>query len=74
MNTQGIQAFRTILRVLERELGFQTDSESQCCGVTLGQCHILMEISGKKESTIKELAETFGLDKSSLSRTVDRNG
>lgn len=72
MDKKRIQFFRSVLRVLERELGFQTDSESQCCGVTLGQCHILMELSEKKETTIKELSEIFGLDKSSLSRTVDK--
>lgn len=72
MDKKKIQFFRSVLRVLERELGFQTDSESQCCGVSLGQCHILMELSEKKETTIKELAEIFGLDKSSLSRTVDK--
>ena len=72
MDKQEIQFFRKVLRMLERELGFQTDSESQCCGVTLGQCHVLMELSEKKESSIKELSEVFGLDKSSLSRTVDK--
>ncbi|MFB3896616.1 MAG: MarR family winged helix-turn-helix transcriptional regulator [bacterium] len=64
--------FRSVLRVLERELGFQTDLGSQCCGVSLAQCHILMEFAEKKETSIKELSETFGVDKSSLSRTVDK--
>ena len=71
MDKKSIKFFRSILRVLERELGFQNGFEIECCGVTLGQCHILMELSDKKETTIKELSETFGLDKSSLSRTVD---
>ena len=71
MDKKKIIFFRSILRLLEREMGFQTGFEIQCCGVTLGQCHILMELAEKKETTIRELSDTFGLDKSSLSRTVD---
>jgi DNA-binding MarR family transcriptional regulator len=72
MNKKQTKSFRSILRVLERELGFQSDSESQCCGMTLTQCHVLMELVGKKTANIKELSELFGLDKSSLSRIVDK--
>ena len=72
MNKKQIKSFRSILRVLERELGFQSDSESQCCGMTLTQCHVLMELAGKKTANIKGLSELFGLDKSSLSRVVDK--
>jgi len=72
MNKKQLKFFRSILRILERELGFQSDSESQCCGMTLTQCHVLMELANKEIANIKELSELFGLDKSSLSRVVDK--
>ena len=72
MNKKQLKFFRSILRILERELGFQSDSESQCCGMTLTQCHVLMELTNKEITNIKELSELFGLDKSSLSRIVDK--
>lgn len=72
MDKKNIQFFRSVLRTLEREIGFQTDSESQCSGISLAQCHVLMELADKNETSIRELSETFGLDKSSLSRTVDK--
>ena len=72
MERKQIEFFRGVLRILEREIGFQTDAESMCCGVTLGQCHVMMELSLRKEASIKELSETLGIDKSALSRTVDK--
>ena len=72
MNKETIISFRSVLRILEREIGFQTDAESQCCGVTLGQCHVLMELSERGELSLKDLTDSFGLDKSTLSRTVER--
>jgi DNA-binding MarR family transcriptional regulator len=72
MDIFKIRFFRGMLRALEREIGFQGGSESQCCGVTLAQCHVLMELSQRTEAAIKDLSDLFGLDKSSLSRTVDK--
>ena len=66
-----INNLRSKIRVLERELDFQLKSETICCGVTLSQCHIILELAEKEESSIKNLSETFGLDKSTLSRTID---
>ena len=72
MDIIQIEFFRGILRLLEREIGFQTDSESVCCGVTLSQCHVMMELSHRKEASVKELSEALGIDKSALSRTADK--
>ena len=72
MDRTQIEFFRGVLRILEREIGFQTDAESMCCGVTLGQCHVMMELSFRNEASIKELSESLGIDKSALSRTVDK--
>src|SRR5512147_136310 len=68
-DNQTIKKFRKILRQFEREIFVQS---SDCCsGVTLAQCHTLMEIESKKKETVTELAKTLGLDKSTISRTID---
>lgn len=70
MNEQTIKNFREILRRFEREIFVQT-SESCCNGVTLAQCHTLLEIESKNKESITELSKTLGLDKSTISRTID---
>lgn len=69
-NNQTVRKFRDILRRFEREV-FVQSSESCCSGVTLAQCHTLLEIESKNKETITELSKTLGLDKSTVSRTVD---
>jgi DNA-binding MarR family transcriptional regulator len=66
-----IKNLRNKIRLLEREFDFQLKSETTCCGITLSQCHIIIELAERGRASIKELSETFGLDKSTLSRTVD---
>ena len=68
---ENIRLFRSKLRILERELERQLLSETGCCGVLLSHCHILMELAGRDEISITELAEIVELDKSTLSRTID---
>ncbi|MBI5085947.1 MAG: MarR family transcriptional regulator [Acidobacteria bacterium] len=65
-----VKEFRRDLRVLERELMRQLEGETACCGVTLAQCHALMELSFGEQS-LRGLAEAVDLDTSTLSRTVD---
>jgi DNA-binding MarR family transcriptional regulator len=67
---QTIKIFRGLLRRFEREL-FMQNNESCCNGVTLAQCHTLLEIENKGKESLTELARTLGLDKSTISRTVD---
>ena len=62
--------FRTILRHFERELGLQNQSGC-CCGVTITQCHTLMELSARDNITMNELARRLHLDKSTVSRTIE---
>ena len=62
--------FRRDLRVLERELMRQLEAETACCGVTLAQCHALLELSFS-ELSLSGLAAAVDLDTSTLSRTVD---
>ena len=65
-----VNEFRRILRNFERELNIQNQS-SCCCGVTLTQCHTLMELEATESITMNELAKKVHLDKSTVSRTVD---
>jgi DNA-binding MarR family transcriptional regulator len=67
---QTIKKFRELLRRFEREIFVQTN-ECCCSGITLAQCHALLEIESKEKETLTELANNLGLDKSTVSRTVD---
>lgn len=69
-NQGSIEDFRRNLRVLEREIVRQLAQETGCCGVTLAQCHALLELS-RSESSLSALAAALDLDISTLSRTVD---
>lgn len=70
MGQKKIRDFRRVLRIFERLTAFQI----KCCcgGVTLAQCHALMEIEslGSRATTV-QLAQNLNLDKSTLSRTID---
>jgi len=69
-DNRNIKKFREILRRFEREV-FVQNNESCCNGVTLPQCLTLLEIESKKKESVSELAKTLGLDKSTISRTID---
>jgi len=69
--TEEIQQLRESIRVLERKLGILEESEMACCGLTLAQCHALVEIGRAKSVSLVDLAGTIGLDTSTLSRTVN---
>ena len=70
METTFLNEFRQILRLFERELNIQ-NTFSCCNGVTVAQCHTLLEIEKRNLVTVTELAEKLNLDKSTVSRTVD---
>lgn len=63
--------FRKNLRQLERIVEEQGNVGASCCGVTLSQCHVILEIGEKGDMTISDLTDRLGLDKSTLSRTVN---
>lgn len=65
-----LRDFRRNLRVLEREVVTQLEGETRCCGVTLAQCHSLLELS-QREHSLTALASALDLDASTLSRTVE---
>lgn len=70
MEEISAREFRNTLRIFERELGIQ--NQSKCCGgVTVTQCHLLMELDKRNNITLNELADQLHLDKSTVSRTVE---
>jgi len=70
MDQKVVRKFREILRIFERELDSQNNS-SCCCGVTLSQCHTLMELSNTDNITLNQLSKQLSIDKSAASRTVE---
>ncbi len=71
MDVQTVQGFRRKIRRIEREVQQQLKDGSTCCGVSLTQCHALMELGLAGAMTIVDLAMILKLDKSTLSRTID---
>ncbi|MCX6561167.1 MAG: MarR family transcriptional regulator [Candidatus Aminicenantes bacterium] len=70
MEEQKIIKLREKLRILERESGGVFDGQADCCGVTMGQCHTLLEIGSRGEISLVDLADALGLDASTMSRTI----
>lgn len=70
MRTRQIRFLREKLRLLERALNDPFGQESGCCGLTLAQCHTLLEVGNRGRVSLVDLASGFGLDTSTLSRTV----
>ncbi|MCX7920646.1 MAG: MarR family transcriptional regulator [Clostridia bacterium] len=69
--TNDANQLREFIRLLERKFGILEKSEVSCCGVTFSQCHAIVEIGRAKNISLNELAETLGLDNSTMSRTVN---
>lgn len=67
---QTVKTFRELIRRFDREL-FMQNCNACCGGITLAQCHTLLEIENRGKESLTELANTLGLDKSTISRTVD---
>ena len=61
-----IRAFRADLRVLEREVVLSLSSDTGCCGVSVAQCHLLLETEARGRTNVTELAAATVLDKSTL--------
>ena len=70
MKEEFIQEFRENLRIFGREIFLQNNA-SCCNGISLSQCHTLLEIEKNSEISVSDLAKKLSLDKSTVSRTVD---
>ena len=66
-----VRSFRADLRRLEREVVLSLSADTGCCGVTMAQCHILLEVDARDRTSVTDLAAVMELDKSTLSRTVE---
>lgn len=71
MELNDIRLFREAMRQLQRSLSWQWKSDASCCGITVAQCHALLEIGKRGKITLVDLAAVLGLDTSTLSRTID---
>jgi DNA-binding MarR family transcriptional regulator len=71
MTPERIRNFRAITRRLERVISRQLEECYCCSGVTMAQCHMLLEIEESGPAHIQKLADRMHLDKSTVSRTVD---
>jgi DNA-binding MarR family transcriptional regulator len=67
----AIRTFRKGLRELERQAELSLLTQTECCGVTPAQCHLLLEVEEAGRASVGELAAALDLDASTLSRTVD---
>ncbi len=70
MKNEFIRQFRETLRVFDREMFLQNNA-SCCNGISLAQCHTLLEVEKNSEISVSDLAMKLSLDKSTVSRTVD---
>ena len=71
MENQGSSYLRELIRILVRDLGILEKSDTSCCGVTISQCHAIVEIGRSEEISLNELAKRLNLDKSTMSRTIN---
>lgn len=70
MDTKTVRNFRENLRKFERVIEDQKDT-SCCGGVTVSQCHALMELVELEGLTVNELSDRLCLDKSTVSRIIE---
>ncbi len=71
MKKNDLQLFRNILRVLEKSLNIHSDVETEHNGLSIGQSHVIMELNNIGCCSVKDLCVLMGLDKSTMSRTID---
>jgi DNA-binding MarR family transcriptional regulator len=69
---ENLRNFRHALRRLENEISINLGDETKCCGVTVSQCHAILELDHMGPSScLQDLADALMLDKSTLSRIID---
>lgn len=68
---QGSEILRELIRILVRDLGVLEKNDASCCGVSITQCHAIVEIGREGKISLVDLASLLGLDKSTMSRTVN---
>ncbi len=66
------EIFREIIKISVRKMGLLQREGNSCGGITLAQCHTLIEIAKYKGVSLNDLAAALTLDKSTMSRTVNK--
>lgn len=69
MTKSEIRSFRKAVRRFEQLASQQT--RTCCTGVTLAQCHALLQLEALGETTVQGLARALHLQKNTVSWTVD---
>lgn len=72
MSQQSQHLLRENARLLVRRLGLLDKDSLGCCCITLPQCHAIVEIGRHNSLSVNDLAQLLNLDKSSVSKTVDK--
>ena len=67
----GVEALRDLFRTVARDLGLFDKSEATCCGVTTAQNRTILELGYVGTVSLLDLAALLGVDKSTMSRTVE---
>ena len=71
-NLNQAQLLRESLRLVVRKLGVLERGDASCCEITLSQCQTIVEIGRAGTMSVNLLAEILGVDKSTVSRSVDK--
>jgi len=69
-NTRA-QVLRDIIIELERRLGVLEDRITDCCGLSMAQCHAVVELGRRNNVSLGSLAQSLNLENSTVSRTVN---
>jgi len=67
----SVDSVRNAARHLVRELHL-LDGRVECCGIPLSECHLITELNSMGEATASDLCERLVLEKSTMSRLVNR--
>lgn len=68
---EQVRSFRGVLRRFERAHRVLMDDLHCCGGLTIVQCHPLLELGELGPTNLSDLATRLNLDRSTLSRTVE---
>jgi len=71
MKEADVRAFRRLARRFARVTGGLQGDGVCCAGVSVPQAHALLQIEDSPGTSLIELSAALGLDKSTMSRTVD---
>jgi DNA-binding MarR family transcriptional regulator len=71
LKLKNAEILSNTLLQLDRAMGLHSRTEATCYGVTLPQCHSIIEIGLAGKTSVKVLADALGVDKSTMSRIID---